>query len=385
MKKVLGALAITAVFAASAFAELKFSGYVRAGFSMNFDQLDTNGDTKRDTAESTTKVWQAGDYFGAGTRSRLNFAWKNEDGTAGFDGRLQYTGTSEKWSLDKISYAQAYAKPFGGNLTVAAGKLRDIYFVSDGWEGFTVIHGTSGFQAAFTPTFNDALKGLAIGGGANVDFLSDVNDGTDDDGSPIKKHRAAKNGVFFAGKYSNDLFNVASQFSLSGFFLANAGVNLKDTGLAVQAEFAHQAGDALKSNPGEYKVKNANESVSVAAENIAVLWAEYTGADNLTAGVTAYLFLADINDSMTAVATVNPAVRYDINKDLAASVEGTVHFSPLWDKKKVGKEADDVYATIVPTVYLKATSNAEVSIWGKISTDTDQEKHAVGTGVIFNF
>lgn len=379
MKKVLGALAITAVFAASAFAELKFSGYVRAGFSMNFDQLDTNGDKKGDTAESTTKVWQAGDYFGAGTRSRLNFAWTNEDKSAGFDGRLQYTGTSENWSLDKISYAQAYAKPFGGNLTVAAGKLRDVYFVSDGWEGFTVIHGTSGFQAAFTPTFNDALKGLAIGGGANVDFLSDVNDGTDDDGNPIKKHRAAKNGVFFAGKYSNDLFNVASQFSLAGAFFANAGVNLKDTGLAVQAEFAHQGGTALSNNWAGYKVS------TVAAENIAVLWAEYTGVDNLTAGVTAYLFLADINDSTTGIATVNPAVRYDINSDIAASVEGTVHFSPLWDKKKIGAEAADVYVTVVPAIYLKATSNAEISIWGKISSDTDQEHHAVGTGVIFNF
>ena len=82
---------------------------------------------------------------------------------------------------------------------------------------------------------------------------------------------------------------------------------------------------------------------------------------------------------------VNPAVRYDINSDIAASVEGTVHFSPLWDKKKIGAEAADVYVTVVPAIYLKATSNAEVSIWGKISSDTDQEHHAVGTGVIFNF
>lgn len=42
-------------------------------------------------------------------------------------------------------------------------------------------------------------------------------------------------------------------------------------------------------------------------------------------------------------------------------------------------------AALVSAEGFSVIDRAESSVWGKISTDTDNEKHQIGTGTIFNF
>lgn len=360
MKKI-SVLAAAVLFAGASLVSaegFKLGGYIRAGWANTIDALDTDGDGDGDTAEAATDTWLAGDYFGGSTRSRLNLSWSNKDESAGAYVRFQYTGAAEGWNVtDSTEYAYAWVNPFDGFVTVSAGKLADDWIGSDGWEGFSVIDGKSGFFAGVNP-----VEGLTLGGGAVVDYLKDFKD------KKGSHHRASKRAAYFGAKYTSDAFTADAGYALAGEFYANLNVTAVEN-LFLAFEFKHDSDDILD-----------EEKSYDTAENTFVEQVEYTGIDKLTLGVESYQYINDhsIEDDSNTVITVTPYARYEINEIFAASLEATAHIFNYDD-------APDTYATIVPAVYFKVADGAEANVFAKISTDTDQKNHQIGTGVIFNF
>lgn len=363
MKKIsvlAAALAIGAVSFVSA-EGFKLSGYIRAGWANAIDAIDTDGDEDNDTAAAATSTWLAGDYFGGKTRSRLNLSWSNKDESAGAFVRLQYSGAAESFDVaGTTTYAFGWVNPFEGKLTVAAGKIMDNYIGSDGWEGFSVLDGQSGFFAGVNP-----VEGLTIGGGAVVGYLEDLR--TEED-EPAYAYRANKKAAYFGAKYSTDAFTADAGYALAGEFYANVNVNAVEN-LLLAFEYNHETDDNLDDGTGNYT-----------CENIFVEQVEYTGIDKLLVGVVSYQFLNDhdIADDSNTVVTVTPFARYEFSDVIAASLEATVN---LFDYD----DAPDAYATIVPAVYFKVAGGAEAHVFGQISTDTDQANHVVGAGVKYSF
>lgn len=375
MKKIT-VLAAGLLLAGAAFAGaegFKLSGYLRAGWANTIDALDTDADGDGDTAEASTETWLAGDYFGGSTRSRLNLSWSNKDDTAGAYVRFQYTGAAESFDVGTTKYAYAWVKPFDGLFTVAAGKMKDDWIGSDGWEGVSFLDGNSGFFAGINP-----IEGLTLGGGAVVDLLPAAKSETvyyiNDEGKIDSKtsesgHRASKNAVYFGAKYAADAFTFATGYALAGEFYANLNYTAVEN-LLVALEFYEASDDCIDDGVA---YTGSNEMVFV--ENI-----EYTGIDRLTLGIESYQYVNDHenNDDSNITATINPAVRYEVTDTIAASLEATTTVYSY-------DNAPDAFTTIVPAVYLKVADGAEANVYAVISTDTDQAKHAVGAGVIFNF
>lgn len=371
MKKI-SVFAASVLFAAASLVSaegFKLNGYIRAGWSSTLDALDTDKDGDGEAAEASTATWLAGDYFGGSTRSRLNLSWSNKDESAGAYVRFQYTGAAEEWdvvSKDATKYVYGWVKPFDGLITVAAGKLKDDWIGSDGWEGFSVIDGKSGFFAGLNP-----VEGLTIGGGAVVDYLLDGGYTYNEDEKKWvdqKAHRTSKRAAYFGAKYTSDVFTADAGYALAGEFYANVNVTPVD-GLLLAFEYKHDTDDIL------------DEGTSYdTAENTFVEQIEYTGIDKLTLGVESYQYINDhtIADDSNVTVTITPALRYEITDVVAASIEGTIHLYS-YDK------SPDTYTTVVPAVYLKVADGAEANVFAKISSDTDQEKNQIGTGIIFNF
>ncbi len=355
MKKIsvlVAALAMGAVSFGTA-EGFKVSGYIRAGFANTID--NTEVDDKPTT--SATDTWLAGDYFGGGTRSRLNVSWSNKDESAGAFVRWQYTGAAEGFDVvDSTKYAFGWVNPFEGKLTVAAGKIKDNYIGSDGWEGFSVLDGKSGVFAGVNP-----VAGLTIGGGAVVNYLDAVSE-TD------TTKKASKKLGYFGAKYTTDAFTVDASYALAGEFCANVNVNAIEN-LFIGFEYNYDSDDIID---------DGNSYAST--ENIFVEQVEYTGIDKLLVGVLSYQFINnhDIGKDSNTVVTVTPYARYEISDVIAASLEGTVNISDYDD-------APDTYATIVPAVYFKVADGAEANVFAQFSTDTDTESHKVGAGVKYNF
>ena len=365
MKKILAgavaALLATSLVSAEGF---KLSGLVRGGWSNIIDNLDTDADGDGDTAESTTKTWLPGDYFGGSTRSRLNLKWDAEGDVAGAFLRYQYTGTADGWKTGDVKYAYAYVNPLNGLLTVSAGRLMDNWIGSDGYEGFSAFDGKNGFYAGVNP-----IEGLSIGGGAVVDYLDKETT------TSSSSYRASKKQVYFGAKYAKkDVFSVAAAGVLAGEFYANVNINAVKN-LLLAFEYDHASDDILDDGNSAYS-----------AENTFVEQVEYTGVENLLVGVFSYQFLnsrKDLNDNPIAddsnlVVTITPYASYEINETFGASLESTITINSYDD-------APDTFATIVPAFYVKANDKAKASLWALISTDTDQKKHQIGTGVSFSF
>lgn len=386
MKKI-SVFAASVLFAAASLVSaegFKLNGYIRAGWSSTLDALDTDKDGDGEAAEASTAAWLAGDYFGGSTRSRLNLSWSNKDESAGAYVRFQYTGAAEEWdvvSKEATKYVYGWVKPFDGLITVAAGKLKDDWIGSDGWEGFSVIDGKSGFFAGLNP-----VEGLTIGGGAVVDYLLDEDISKkaenkswvfdEETGTYVKDyavtttshHRTSKRAAYFGAKYTSDVFTADAGYALAGEFYANVNVTPVD-GLLLAFEYKHDTDDILD-----------EETSYDSAENTFVEQIEYTGIDKLTLGVESYQYINDhtIADDSNVTVTITPALRYEITDVVAASIEGTIHLYS-YDK------SPDTYTTVVPAVYLKVADGAEANVFAKISSDTDQEKNQIGTGIIFNF
>jgi hypothetical protein len=366
-KTTMAALAFLA--SAAVFADgFKLSGYLRAGYSSTFG----------DHATQTTQTWLAGDYWGGKTRSRININWDNADETAGAFFRLQYTGAIEDITLSDtaIKYADAYAKVLDKKAVVVAGKLFDNLITSDGWEGFSVIDGKSGFFAGLTP-----VEGLTVGGGAVLDYKGKESVTTvtkvpvyDSTGTATNYYTETtttssgdsytdKNAAVAGFKYVNNAVTVDGGYSGIGAAYGNINITAVKN-LLVALEYAYESDDAA----------DDHSDVWYDCENTFCEQVEYTGIDKLTLAMESYQFLNNhsITDDSNTTITITPAISYAINKTFAVSVEGTY---TMYDYDG----SDDNFGFVVPALKISADDTTAAYIWAQFSTDQDATIIATGT------
>ena len=355
MKKQTTIIAALLVATTAAFAEstttFKMSGLVRAGMSSSIEE----------TPQLSTKTWVAGTYFSNGkTRSRINFAFDGANDTAKFGAymRLQYDAGdavgAKNWTIGTVKYANAYTGLANNMVTVAGGKLKDNWIASSGFNGYSLLDGTSGISVNVTP-----ITGLNLLCAAVIDnSINTASDGT---------VTYNLNGDAFVGgaKYKCDLFNAMVSYAGWGVLAANISyTGIKN--LTLSAE-------------GEYETAHGKEKVGGQTVT-ATEWIQYTGVEKCTFGL-----LASQNVDSTKISatddfsyTITPAVAYRLNDVVSLQLEGTWQ-QGIYDGAKNG------YATIVPSVKLSADKSASATVWCSVSTDTAQATNSAGIGVIKEF
>ena len=363
MKKVALALAGLAL-GASVFAEgFKLDGVVRSGWYMANEDL-VNGDEKgeKNTASVNVDKFLIGDNFGGTTRTRLNFSWASEGDVAG--AYVRFNADKADYSDLTIRTAYAWIKAFDGKLIVQAGSQEDNYISTGGQEDFSVMSG-KGFFVGVAP-----IEGLVIGGGAQTDWRDPSKTPTEN------KLAASKEGIYFGAKYANKDINnlsVAAGYSLAGKLVAGVCVDPVEK-LNVTLEW--------ENNSDDFRNEHTDDDGNFdAAQNTFVEKVEYTGVENLVAGVYAYetLNVGNKDSKDNSEIKIVPYARYEINDALAASLEANLFF-----KSNDGEKVDAAHI-IVPAFYVKATKSAEANVFAAISTDTDLTPHKFGTGVKFGF
>ena len=238
MKKFLTLAVAAAVLSATVSAlTFKVDGYARAGLTSTLNTKNKDGDKEAKTV--STKQWLAGDYFGGGSRLRLNGDILSDDGTAGVKFRFQYTGSFEDFDItkDEVKYVYAWGKGFDGKVIAGAGKIGDKYISSDGWEGFSLIDGKTGVFAAYTP-----IEGLTLLAAVVKDYLVEEEIAElDDNGNYKKEKKFDKRAGVYGFKYSAGILTVDAAFSGAGRFYAN--VNLTPSNLLAALEYAYESED----------------------------------------------------------------------------------------------------------------------------------------------
>jgi hypothetical protein len=115
MKKALVVLLILAV-AGGAFAQLNFTGEVKTGLGLTYDNVDK-------TAHLQAFSRDAGEIF----QFRLHGDYANQGDTAGLKFRLQ-----QRIGTPSIDYAFGYLNAFSNMLTLQGGRVDDATFGSGG-------------------------------------------------------------------------------------------------------------------------------------------------------------------------------------------------------------------------------------------------------------
>jgi hypothetical protein len=345
MNKKTTAAAAALLISAAAFADgFSVNGYVRAGLASTFES----------TPALSTAKWYSGTYFSGdstGTRGRINTAWDGKSDTGNSYGaffRLQSDGSVEKWtnlSVTSIKYADVYSGLFGNMVSIAAGKIKDNWIITSGFQGFSVLDGKSGAAVILAP-----MEGLNLVGGAVIDYDSSMNGNT-----------------FLGGvRYKNDMVNVSAAFAGYGLFTGNLSyTGTKNLLVVVETKFDtdHGLNDILK------------DQRMFSTEQV-----QYTGVENWTFGVYAkeWLNKTSVSGDNDFTLALTPAAAYQLNSFVKLSVEGTYNM-PVYDGAK------DAYMTIVPAVTFSSDKTANIYIWGSVSTDQDQEKSCAGIGVKRDF
>ena len=344
--------------AAGAFAEsettFKVSGLVRAGLSSSIGE----------NPQLTTKTWVGGTYFSNGkTRSRLNLSFDGQNDSAKYGAfmRLQYdAGDAEgakNWTLGTVKYADAYVGLANNMVTVVAGKMKDNWICSTGFNGYSVLDGTSGVAVNVTP-----VSGLNILGAAVIDNTKvTTSSGTESTTTYNLNGDAFLGGV----KYKNDLFNAMISYAGWGVLAANASfTGVKNLTLAVE---------------GEYETAHGIDKVG-GQTVLADEWIQYTGVESWTFGLLA----SQICNSKSISAdsdfsyVITPAVAYALNNVVALQLEASWQQS-IYDNAPAG------FATIVPSVKLSADKSAYATVWASVSTDTTRSGNCAGIGVSKEF
>ena len=352
MKKLIAGLLAAAVVSFAAFADeeggLKVSGFLRGGMS----------DKSTEDAVYDTSKWMQGGYFGGGSRLRVNVDYTKANGGVTF--RYQHTGDLTNLGLDDVAknevikWAMAYANFADGQIVAEAGKLRDRYTRTDGWEDSN-IDGGKGLRLVFAP---QVAKGLVLTAGASDKYAEKYAETEKD--SKKGQLKFNKKVFNFSAKYGNEAFYVVGGASLANYFYGAAGLTAVEN-LSLVAEVYHDATDKTKAENGD---KAATELV---------FWAEYTGVEKLLVGAYSYVDLCDGEYD----AKITPAVSYDVTDWVKLSAESTIYLD--------SKDETDTYATISPAVTFKASPKATATVSGLISTDDKQTPHAFTAGVRYNF
>ena len=348
MKKTLGIAAAALIAGASLFAEgLSVNGFIRSGISIN-----PKGETVK------TDTWLPGDYFGGGSRLRLNIKYDGDKGGATFRYQKDGSFASSDWfNAGNIKWAMGYAKFLDGKIIAEAGKLVDTYTSTGGWEDGTFgDNAGAGIGARFVLS---PVEGLFITASASDLYLEKYKAADDE-----VKDRDAKEGDLkfneklfgFTAKYANDAFFVTGGVHLAKSYYASFGLTAVDNLTLVVEAFINDTADVDDPETKLYP------------------WVEYTGIENLT---LAALGAITIVDGSTSIAIV-PAVSYALTDVISLAAESTITI-PDTD------EVEDTYAVITPSVTFAASKKASATVFASLSTDTDQKKHSFGAGVKYAF
>lgn len=350
MKKTLGIAAAALIAGASLFAEgLSVNGFIRSGISIN-----PKGETVK------TDTWLPGDYFGGGSRLRLNIKYDGDKGGATFRYQKDGSFASSDWfNAGNIKWAMGYAKFLDGKIIAEAGKLVDTYTSTGGWEDGTFGDNAGagiGARVVISP-----VEGLFITASASDLYLEKYKAADDE-----VKDRDAKEGDLkfneklfgFTAKYANDAFFVTGGVHLAKSYYASFGLTAVDNLTLVVEAFINDTADVDDPETKLYP------------------WVEYTGIENLT---LAALGAITIVDGSTSIAIV-PAVSYALTDVISLAAESTI---TIPDKDI--DPTDDTYAVITPSVTFAASKKASATVFASLSTDTDQAKHSFGAGVKYAF
>ncbi len=350
MKKTLGIAAAALIAGASLFAEgLSVNGFIRSGISIN-----PKGETVK------TDTWLPGDYFGGGSRLRLNIKYDGDKGGATFRYQKDGSFASSDWfNAGNIKWAMGYAKFLDGKIIAEAGKLVDTYTSTGGWEDGTFGDNAGagiGARVVISP-----VEGLFITASASDLYLEKYKAADDE-----VKDRDAKEGDLkfneklfgFTAKYANDAFFVTGGVHLAKSYYASFGLTAVDNLTLVVEAFINDTADVDDPETKLYP------------------WVEYTGIENLT---LAALGAITIVDGSTSIAIV-PAVSYALTDVISLAAESTI---TIPDKDI--DPTDDTYAVITPSVTFAASKKASATVFASLSTDTDQKKHSFGAGVKYAF
>ena len=348
MKKTLGIAAAALIAGASLFAEgLSVNGFIRSGISIN-----PKGETVK------TDTWLPGDYFGGGSRLRLNIKYDGDKGGATFRYQKDGSFASSDWfNAGNIKWAIGYAKFLDGKIIAEAGKLVDTYTSTGGWEDGTFGDNAGagiGARVVISP-----VEGLFITASASDLYLEKYKAADDE-----VKDRDAKEGDLkfneklfgFTAKYANDAFFVTGGVHLAKSYYASFGLTAVDNLTLVVEAFINDTADVDDPETKLYP------------------WVEYTGIENLT---LAALGAITIVDGSTSIAIV-PAVSYALTDVISLAAESTITI-PDTD------EVEDTYAVITPSVTFAASKKASATVFASLSTDTDQAKNSFGAGVKYAF
>lgn len=355
MKKTLGIAAAALVAGASLFAEgLSVNGYIRSGIS-----IDPKGETVK------TDTWLPGDYFGGGSRLRLNINYDGVNGGATF--RYQKSGSfgAKDWfEADNIKWAMGYAKFLDGKIIAEAGKLVDTYTSTGGWEDGTF--GDNAGAGIGARVVVSPVEGLFITASASDIYLEkyEADDDKVKDGDATEGDLKFNEKLFgFTAKYATDAFFVTGGVHLAKSYYASFGLTAVDNLTLVVEAFINDTDD--------------NKIGDVVVDDTIINlypWVEYTGIENLTLAALGAITIVD--DSTTI--NITPAVSYALTDVISLAAESTITIPDTDD-------ADDTYAVITPSVTFAASKKASATVFASLSTDTDLAKHSFGAGVKYAF
>ncbi len=377
MKKILAtaAAAVLAAATLSAGEGLKVSGFVRGGLSD--DITDSVADASHSEANDTVigKSWVGGNNWGGVSRIRFNTTYDGDMG--GVDFRFQSDLTSAYFTNPNVKWAMAYAKFFDGAIEVEGGKLHDRYTAADDDNG-AVFNSVMGARLVVHPI--DSLYVTFMGSDKNPAFYSYT---AEEIAKDAKKARRQGNEKFDANLFSatarfeNDAFAIVGGAHFSGLFYGSFSLKAIEN-LTFAVGFESNYSKWHKGN--EVEDSDAKKAYQFTLVDATV---EYN-ADPVLFGVVAYAYFADdlyfqnTDDNTPYRSTLTPYVQYKLSDIVALRAEATTYIS--YDTDKV-----DNYTTVTPSVVFNASEKADVNVWLTISSDTDQEHHATGVGVRYNF
>jgi hypothetical protein len=278
MKKALVVLLILAV-AGGAFAQLKFTGEVKTGLGLVYDNVN-------ETAYLQAFSRDAEQPF----RFRLHGEYANQGDTAGLKFRIQQEATGPS-----INYAFGYINAFSNMLTLQGGKIDDGTFNSGGG----ILDADAG-EGVGTNLLVRPIDNLIIGGGA---YAADSLGST----PPVGGYSKSGYGRYTAGLSftAPDLVKVVTSFRtknyVSGSLQSNqviAGINilaLSDMGLKLVLE-------------GRFT--NLGEDNKVAPMNVDGFATIGYTADALSLGLNVALYKAAVNKPSGSLISDDPIIAF---------------------------------------------------------------------------
>ena len=301
----------------------------------------------------------------------------------------------------------AYAKFFDGAIEVEGGKLHDRYTAGDDDIG-QAWNGVMGARLVIHPI--DSLYITFMGSDLNPAYYDYYEDYVKGKKISEKNWRRQGNPKFdqnlfsATARFEHDAFAIVGGAHFSGLFYGSFALKaVENLNFAVgfDADYSthYEKGDGyyiddngnLKKADKDHKAKyyvygeSDDDKTHYLTADVVV---EYD-ADPVLFGVIGYLNIAKdewfiAKEGERWLSTVNPYVQYKLSDIVALRAESTLYLPAQWDEDKYGDRLD-MYTTVTPSVVFNASKKAEVNVWLTVSSDTEQEHHATGVGVRYNF